>query len=177
MVLKLQDKKSIVAECHSVAKSATSLIVADYHGVSVSRMTELRAQAREQQVYLKIMRNTLVRRALEDTEFACVCPVVKGPSIVAFSMEEPGAAAKIVQSFIKDNQSFTIKALAIGSKLLESDQLKFLASLPNRQEALAKFAGLLKQPAIKLVSALHDVPSKLVRVLAAVRDQKKLNQS
>ena len=177
MVLKLQDKKSIVAECHSVAQTATSLVVADYHGVPVSRMTELRAQAKEKQVYLKVMRNTLVRRALECTDFACASSVIKGPSIVAFSGEEPGAAAKIIESFIKDNQSFVVKTLAMRGKLLPPDQLKVLASLPNRQEALAKFAGLLKQPAVKLVSTLTDVPSKLVRVLSAVCDQKKISQS
>ena len=174
MALKLEDKKSIVAECNAVAKTASSVVVADYHGVSVGGMTELRKQAREKQVYLKVMRNTLARRAIKDTDFECVDPALKGPSVVAFSSEEPGAAAKIIQSFIKENESFKVRALAINGRLLQGDQLKVLAALPNRQEALAKLAGLLQQPMVKLAYALNDMPSRLVRTLAAIRDQKQL---
>ena len=178
MALRLQDKKSIVAECNAVARTASSVVIADYHGVSVDNMTLLRKQARENQVYLKVMRNTLVKRSVEDTAFACVDAVLKGPSIVAFSREEPGAAAKIIQAFIKENNSFKVRGLAIaGDKLLAPDQLKVLASLPNRHEALAKVAGLLQQPITKLVCSFNDIPSQLVRVLVAVRDQKQqLNQ-
>lgn len=172
MALRLQDKKAIVAECKAVAETASSLIVADYHGVSVGKMTELRKKAREQQVYLKVMRNSLARRAVEGTGFACINPALKGPGIMAFSQEEPGTAAKIIQAFMKENPSFKVRALSVSGKLLEADQLKLVASLPNRQEALSKIAGLLQQPMVRLASALNDVPSQLVRVLAAVRDQK-----
>jgi len=168
----LEDKKAIVAEVNETATSALSLIIADSRGVTVDGMTALRQKARENQVTLRVVRNTLAKRALEGTEYECVSGVLAGPSLFGFSMEDPGAAARIFKDFAKENKEFEVKALAVSGQMLGADQLDVLAKLPTRDQALSILMSVMKAPVTKLVQTMNEVPGKLVRTLAAVRDQK-----
>jgi large subunit ribosomal protein L10 len=168
----LEDKKAIVAEVNETATSALSLVIADSRGVTVDGMTALRKTARENQVTLRVVRNTLARRALEGTEFECINDSLVGPSLFGFSMQDPGAAARIFKDFAKQNEKFEVKALAVSGQMLGADQLDVLAKLPTRDQALSMLMSVMKAPVTKLVQTMNEVPGKLVRTLAAVRDQK-----
>jgi|TARA_B110000967_G_scaffold8816_1_gene8803 large subunit ribosomal protein L10 len=168
----LEDKKAIVAEVNETATSALSLIIADSRGVTVDGMTALRQKARENQVTLRVVRNTLAKRALAGTEYECVNDILSGPSLFGFSMEDPGAAARIFKDFAKANKDFEVKALAVSGQMLGADQLDVLAKLPTRDQALSILMSVMKAPVTKLVQTMNEVPGKLVRTLAAVRDQK-----
>ena len=172
MAIGLEDKKAIVAEVNEAASGALSLVLADYRGMSAAGMTGLRAKARQEKVYVKIVRNTLARRAVEGTEYECVKDVLVGPTLFAFSMEDPGAAARLLKDFAKENQAFEIKALAVGGELLGADQIDRLATLPTREQALAMLMSVLQAPVTKLARTFKEVPAKVTRVVAAVRDQK-----
>lgn len=172
MVLKLEDKKAIVDEVAVVAKQSLSLIAAEYAGLTVEQVTGLRQQARKAGVYMRVVRNTLARRALEGTEFACIQDELVGPLVLAFSQEEPGAAARIFKDFVKTNDKFKVKALAISGQLLPASGLDKLASLPTRDEAIAQLMGVMKAPITKLVQTLAAPQVKLVRTLAAVQQAK-----
>ena len=172
VALGLEDKKAIVADVSETAAQALSLVIADARGCTVGQMTQLRKLAREANVYLRVVRNTLARRAVEGTEFECAQTAFKGPSLLAFSLEDPGAAARIFKDFAKANEKFEVKALAVGGQLLGADQLDKLATLPTRQQALGLLAGVLQAPLSKLARTLNEVPSGIARALAAVRDQK-----
>ncbi len=172
MALGLEDKKAIVAEVNETASSALSLVVADARGCTVDEMTGLRKNARENSIQLRVVRNTLAKRAIEGTEYECVTEILVGPSILGFSMEDPGAAARLFKDFAKENEAFEVKALAVGGRLLGAEQLDVLAKLPTREQALSMLMSVMQAPATKLVQTMHAVPSKLVRTLAAVRDQK-----
>jgi len=136
-------------------------------------MTALRAKAREQNVYVRVVRNTLAKRAVQGTEFECVNDVLVGPTLFAFSMEDPGAAARLLKDFAKEDKDFEIKALAVGGELLGADQIDRLAKLPTRDEALSQLAGTIQAPITKLARTFNEVPTKVTRAVAAVRDQKK----
>jgi large subunit ribosomal protein L10 len=168
----LEDKKAIVAEVNETATSALSLIIADSRGVTVDGMTALRQKARENQVTLRVVRNTLAKRALEGTEYECVNSALTGPSLFGFSMEDPGAAARIFKDFAKENKDFEVKALAVSGQMLGADQLDVLAKLPTRDQALSIMMSVMKAPVTKLVQTMNEVPGTPVRTLAAVRDQK-----
>ena len=172
MAIGLEEKKAIVAEVNETAAGALSLVVADARGVSVSDMTALRASARENQVYLRVVRNTLAKRALEGTEYECVSETLTGPSLFGFSMEDPGAAARLFKDFAKANDKFEVKALSVSGQLLGASELDVLAKLPTRDQALSMLMGTMLAPTTKLVQTMNAVPGKLVRTLAAVRDQK-----
>jgi large subunit ribosomal protein L10 len=172
MAIGIEDKKAIVAEVNEVAGGALSVVLADYHGVDANDMNGLRKDAREGGVYLRVVRNTLAKRAVEGTEFECVQTVLTGPTILAFSLEDPGAAARLLKDFAKEKQAFEIKALAVGGELLGADQIDRLAKLPTRDQALAMLAGVIQAPITKLVRTFNEVPSKITRAVAAVRDQK-----
>ena len=172
MALGLEDKKTIVADVSETATNALSLVVADARGVEVGDMTELRKQARENQVVLRVVKNTLARRALKDTDFECVDDALKGPSIFGFSMEDPGAAARLFKAFAKENDNFEVKALSVGGQLLESSQLDVLATLPTRDQALGMLAGVMLAPVTKMVRTFNDIPGRTVRVIDQVRVQK-----
>jgi len=133
----------------------------------------LRKLARENQVRLRVVRNTLAKRAVEGTSFECVKEVLYGPSIFGFSMEDPGAAARIFKDFAKAQEKFEIKALSVGGKLLDASQLDALATLPTLEQALGQLASVMIAPITKLVRTFNEVPTKVTRVVAAVRDQKK----
>ena len=168
----LEEKKAIVAEVNETAASALSLVIADARGVASNDMTALRASARESRVTLRVVRNTLAKRALEGTEYECVTDTLTGPSLFGFSMEDPGAAARLFKDFASDNERFEVKALSVSGKLLGAEQLDVLAKLPTRDQAIATLMSVMKPPIEKLVRTSNEVPGKLVRVMAAVRDQK-----
>jgi len=172
MAIGLEEKKAIVAEVNETAASALSLVVADARGVTSNDMTALRASARESQIQLRVVRNTLARRAFEGTEYECINEALTGPSLFGFSMEDPGAAARLFKDFAKLNAKFEVKALSFSGKLMGAEQLDVLAKMPTRDQALSMLMGTMKAPATKLVQTMNEVPGKLVRTLAAIRDQK-----
>lgn len=172
MAIGLEDKKAIVAEVNETASSALSLVIADARGVTVDGMTALRKSARENSVTLRVVRNTLAKRALEGTDYECVKSTLVGPSLFGFSMEDPGAAARIFKDFAKEDKNFEVKALAVSGQILGADQLDVLATLPTRDQALSMLMSVMNAPATKLVQTMNEVPGKLARTLAAVRDQK-----
>lgn len=172
MAIRLEDKKQIVSEVNEAATSALSAVLADYRGVSVSDLTSLRKAARENGVYLRVVRNTLLKRAVASTDYECLNPVLSGPTILAFSMEDPGAAARVLKDFAKGNDKFEVKALSIGGKLLGADQLDALASLPTYDQAVSMLMSVMLAPITKLARTFNEVPTKVTRAVAAVRDQK-----
>lgn len=172
MALGLEDKKAIVADVAETAANALSLVIADARGCTVEQLTNLRKQAREANVYLRVVRNTLAARAVAGTEFECAKDAFRGPSLLAFSMEDPGAAARIFKDFAKAHEKFEVKALAVGGQLMGADRLDVLATLPTRHQALSMLAGLLQAPLSKFARTLNEVPTKFVRSIAAIRDQK-----
>jgi len=172
VALNLEDKKAIVAEVNETAGNALSLVIADARGVNVTDMTALRAQAREQNISLRVVRNTLAKRAFEGTEFECVSDVLAGPSFFGFSMEDPGAAARLFKDFAKANEDFEVKALSVSGQLLDKGQIDVLAKLPTMEQALGLLASVTLAPVTKLVRTFNEVPTKVTRVVAAVRDQK-----
>jgi len=172
MALNLEDKKTLVAEVSAVAATAVSVVAAEYRGLTVSQMTELRSKARSAGVYVRVVKNTLARKAMAGTSYECMSPALKGPLVLAFSKSDPGAAARVVKAFAKDNDKLVTTAVSLGGQLLAAAALDKVASLPTREQALAQLMGVMKAPIQKLAAALAATPSKLVRTLAAVRDQK-----
>jgi len=170
--LNLDDKKAIVAEVSETAGQALSLVIADARGVDVNDMNALRAKARAENVQLRVIRNTLAKRAFAETDYACVEDVLVGPSLFAFSMEDPGAAARLFKDFAKGNNSFDVKALSVSGQLLGKEQIDVLANLPTLHQALGMLAGVTLAPVTKLVRTLNEVPTKVTRVVAAVKTQK-----
>ena len=172
MPLNLDDKKALVAEVSAIAAKAQSLVAAEYRGLTVTEMTELRAKARGQGVYMRVVKNTLARRAVAGTLFENIASVLKGPLVLAFSKDDPGAAARLVKAFAKDHDKLVATAVSLGGQLLSGKDIDRVANLPTREQALAKLMGLMKAPIQKLAGTLSATPSKLVRTLAAVRDQR-----
>ncbi len=172
MALNLEDKKSIVAEVSTVAADAHSAIAAEYRGLSVEEMTDLRAKARNEGVYLRVVKNSLTKRAVEGTEFECMQDSLVGPLIMAFSQEDPGAAARLIKDFSKNHDKLITKVIAIGGEVLPVEQLERLSKLPNREQAIALLMAVMKAPVEKFVRTLNEPHAKLVRTVAAVRDAK-----
>jgi large subunit ribosomal protein L10 len=172
MALNLEDKKALVAEVAEVAAKAQSVVAAEYRGLTVGQMTELRAKARKQGVYMRVVKNTLARKALAGTSFESVGPKLKGPLVLAFSEDDPGAAARVVKDFAKSNEKLVATLVSLGGQVLPGAELEKVASLPTREQALAMLMGVMKAPIQKLVGTLAAPGSKLVRTIAAVRDQK-----
>ena len=172
MALGLEQKQQIVAEVNEVAASALSAVVADYRGMTVAQMTEMRAKARESGVYLRVVRNTLAKRAIEGTDYACLDETLVGPSLLAFSTEDPGSAARLLKDYAKDLAALEVKALSIGGELISADQIDRVATLPTLDEARAMLMAVMQAPVVKLARTLNEVPGKLVRTVAAIRDQK-----
>lgn len=177
MPIGLKEKQAIVAEVNETASNALSAVMADYRGVGVDSMTALRKEARAQNVQVRVIRNTLAKRAFEGTEFECMNEVLLGPNILAFSLEDPGAAARIFKDFAKENEAFEIRALAVGGKLLPADQIDALAKLPTHDQALSMLMSVMLAPVTKLVRTFNEVPTKVTRAVAAVRDQKQQEAS
>lgn len=172
MALRLDDKKALVAEVAEVAQRAQSVVAAEYRGLSVAQLTELRAKARASRVYVRVVKNTLARRAIAGTQFECVGEKLKGPLILAFSEDDPGAAARLVKGFAKDNQKLVPTLVSLGGSVLPGKDLERVASLPTREQALGQLLGVLMAPTAKFVRTLAEPHAKLVRTIAAVKDQK-----
>ncbi|MCR4553395.1 MAG: 50S ribosomal protein L10 [Succinivibrionaceae bacterium] len=166
MALNLEDKQEIVKEVSEAAKEALSAVVADSRGVTAVKMDALRKQGREAGVYMRVVRNTLLRRVVEGTQFECIKDVLTGPSIIAFSNENPGAAARIFKEFAKKEEKFTIKGGAFEGEFISAANIDVLASLPTYEEAIARLMSVMKEAAA----------GKLVRVIDAVRVQKEETQ-
>ncbi len=172
MALTLELKKAVVTEVAEVARAALSAVAAEYRGLSVAEMTNLRISARNAGVYMRVVRNTLARRAFEGTELACMSESLSGPLILAFSREEPGSAARVMRDYAKENDKLVIKLVSFGGKLLETSDVGRLADLPTKDEAISRLMSVMMAPIAKLVRTLAEPQAKLVRTLAAVRDQK-----
>jgi len=172
MALSLAEKKTVVAEVSEVAGTALSAVAAEYTGITVGQMTELRAKAREQGVYMRVVKNTLARRAVEGTEFECMSEGLVGPLMLAFSIEDPGSAARVVKDFAKANEKLVVKFVSVGGEMLPASDIERLASLPTRDQALSMLMMVMKAPVEKLARTLNEVPGKLVRTVAAIRAEK-----
>ena len=172
VALRLEGKKAIVSEVNDIAKDALSAVVAEYRGLTVEDMTALRVKAREANVYVRVIRNTLARRAVEDTEFACMQEALTGQLVYAFSIDAPGAAARLFKDFSKENEKLAVTGVAIGGEMFGVERLDAIAALPTKDEALASLMIVMNGPITKLTRTLKEVPSKVTRVMAAVRDQK-----
>jgi len=172
MPLRLEEKKAVVSEVNTVAAQALSCVGAAYRGLTVEQLDGLRKQARASNVYVKVVKNTLARRAVEGTDFECLKPALKGPLVLAFSNEDPGAAARIFRDFAKANEKLEVMAVAIGGQLLPASDLGRVASLPTREEALTQLAVVCQAPITKFVRTLAEPHARMVRAFGAVRDQK-----
>lgn len=172
MALNLEDKQAIVAEVSKVANSSISLVVADYRGLSVTAMTDFRKMARDKGVYLKVIRNTLARRAFKGTEFECTEKSLTGPLIYGFAQNEPGAAARLFKDFAKTNKQLEVKALSLAGVLYDAKQLDAVASLPTRDEGFALLAATLLAPVTSLARLISEPSAQMARALDSLRKQK-----
>lgn len=171
MSLTLEQKKAIVAEIAAVAAKSPTAIAAEYSGLSVGQLTQLRQSARKAGIFLKVVRNTLARRALEGTGFECLREGLVGPLLLAFSSDEPGSAAKVIREFSKANEKLVVKLVAMDGRLLAVSDLDRIANLPSLDQARSMFLGVLKAPMGKFVRVLAEPEAKFARLLAARRDQ------
>ena len=172
MALSFNEKEAIVAEVAEIANSAHSVVVAEYAGLESNDMNTLRDNARKGGAVIRVVKNTLARRAIEGTEYACLQESLVGPLVMAFSQEDPGAAARVIKEFSKDNDNLVVKALSISGQLLEASELDRLASLPTKDQAISMLMSVMQAPITKLARTLNEVPGKLVRTVAAIRDDK-----
>ncbi|MDD5250903.1 MAG: 50S ribosomal protein L10 [Rhodocyclaceae bacterium] len=171
MGLNLEEKKAVVAEVSAQVAGAQAIIVAEYRGLEVGNITTLRAQARKQGVYLRVLKNTLVRRAVAGTSFEGLTGQMVGPLIYGISTD-PVSAAKVLHEFAKSNDKLVIKGGAMPNYVMDVSGVKALATMPSREELLSKLLGTMQAPIAQFVRTLNEVPTKFVRGLAAVRDQK-----
>ena len=171
MSLNLEEKKAVVAEVSAQVAEAQAIILAEYRGLEVGDLTQLRAQARKSGVYLRVLKNTLVRRAVNGTAFSGLANEMVGPLMFGISAD-PVAAAKVLNDFAKSNDKFVIKAGAMPNQVMDANAVKALATMPSREELLSKLLGTMQAPIAKFVRTLNEVPTSFVRGLAAVRDQK-----
>lgn len=171
MALRLDDKKALVAEVNAVAASAQSVVAAEYRGLTVSQMTELRSKARQSGVYLRVIKNSLARRAVAGTQFECIGNSLKGPLILAFSKEDPGAAARLVKSFAKENEKLVPTLVSLGGTELPAKDIDKVASLPTLEAARATLLGTLQAPLGTLVRTIAEPHAMLVRAVAARKDK------
>ena len=173
MALSIEDKKKIVSDVNELANNASSLVLADARGLKVAEANELRSEGHKSNVKFRVVKNTLIRLSLKGTSYEDIDDdYFNGPTMLAFSYEEPGAAAKILKSFAKKNENLSIKGLSIDGKHFNGSEINKLATLPTFIEAISKFAGLLKAPIGKIASLMNEVPSKFARTVTAVKEQK-----
>jgi large subunit ribosomal protein L10 len=172
MSLTLKEKQAVVAEVREVAANSQTAVAAEYIGLTVAQMTALRSKARESGVYLRVVKNTLARLAVDGTDFECLKASLTGPLLLVFSGEDPGAGARLVRDFAKDNAKLVTKAVAFAGELRPAEDLGVLATMPTLDEARAKLLSVLLAPQTKLVRTLAEPAGQFVRVLAAYRDSK-----
>ena len=171
MGLSLEQKQAMVSEVATKLQGAQSVIVAEYRGLNVERVTQLRSKARKSGVWLRVLKNTLARRAVQGTPFEKLSEKMVGPLMYGIS-QDPVAGAKVLSEFAKENELFVIKAGAMPNAVMSAQDIKALALLPSREELLSKLLGTMQAPVTKLVRTMNEVPSKFVRTLAAYRDSK-----
>ena len=171
MALRLEDKKAFVKEVSAVAGESLSAVVAEYRGLSVAEMTELRREARGADVYLRVVKNTLARRAFKGTDFECLEDSLKGPVLLAFAKDDPGAAARVIKDFAKEHEALQAVSLSLGGQLLPASDLAKLAELPTLDQARAMLLGVMIAPMSKLVRTLAEPPAMLARTLSARGEQ------
>ncbi|HEX8987267.1 MAG TPA: 50S ribosomal protein L10 [Rhodocyclaceae bacterium] len=171
MGLNLDEKKAVVAEVSAKVAEAAAIVVAEYRGLEVGNITTLRANARKEGVYLRVLKNTLVRRAVDGTPFEGLKGQMVGPLIYGIS-KDPVAAAKVLHEFSKSNDKLVIKGGAMANYVMDASAVRALATMPSREELLSKLLGTMQAPIAQFVRTLNEVPTKFVRGLAAVRDQK-----
>ena len=172
MALSFNEKEAIVAEVAEIANSAHSVVVAEYAGLESNDMNILRDNARKGGAVIRVVKNTLARRAIEGTDYECLQDSLVGPLVMAFSQEDPGSAARVIKEFSKDNDNLVVKALSISGQLLAASELERLASLPTKDQAISMLMSVMQAPVTKLARTLNEVPGKLVRTVAAIRDDK-----
>lgn len=172
MALRLDDKVAVVAEVSAIAAKAHSAVAAEYRGLTVEQITNLRKKARESGVYLRVVKNTLARKAVENTQFVCMKEGLVGPLILAFSLDDPGAAARVVSDFLKVSDKLVVKLVAIGGKQYGASELERLSKLPTKGQSIAMLMGTMKAPIEKFVRTLAEPHAKLARTVAAIRDSK-----
>lgn len=171
MGLNIDEKKAVVAEVSAEIAKAQAIVVAEYRGLEVGNMTDLRREARKSGVYLRVLKNTLARRAVDGTPFSGLSQHMVGPLVYGIS-PDPVATAKLMNNFAKGNDKLVIKAGAMPNAVISAQEVKALASMPSREELLAKLLGTMQAPVAQFVRTLNEVPSRFVRTLAAVRDAK-----
>ena len=172
MALSFNEKEAIVAEVAEIANSAHSVVIAEYAGLESNDMNILRDNARNGGACIRVVKNTLARRAIEGTEYACLQDSLVGPLVMAFSQEDPGSAARVIKEFAKGNDNLIVKALSVSGQLLAASELDRLASLPTKDQAISMLMSVMQAPVTKLARTLNEVPGKLVRTVAAIRDDK-----
>lgn len=172
MALKLEDKKAVVTEVSEVAAKAFSAVAAEYRGLSVTQLTQMRKVARASNVYLRIVKNTLASKAVEGTDFECMKDKLKGPLILAFALDDPGASARLIADFAKTNDKLVPKLVAVGGKLYSADELEKLSKLPTRDQGISILMSVMKAPIEKFVRTLAEPHAKFVRTVAAIKDLK-----
>jgi len=172
MALRLEDKQAMVTEVQAVARVAHSVVAAEYRGLTVTQITGLRAKARQAGVYMRVVKNTLARRAVAGTPYECIASSLKGPLILAFSKDDPGAAARVVKEFAKTHDKLVPTLVSLGGRVFPATDLDRVASLPTKAQALAMLLGVLMAPVSKLVRTLAEPHAKLVRTVAAVKATK-----
>ena len=171
MALNRAEKAAMIDDVTAQLAKAQAVVVAEYRGLDVASMTDLRSKARQSDVYLRVLKNTLVRRAVAGTPFEKLTDQMVGPLIYGVS-EDPVAVAKVLQDFSKANEHLVIKAGALPNSTIDAQGIKALASLPSREELLAKLLGTMQAPTTKFVQTLNEIPTSFVRAVAAVRDQR-----
>jgi len=172
MALRLEDKKALVAEVNEVAARAVSAVAAEYRGLSAGEFDLLRRQARDNWIYLHVVKNTLARRALLGTEFECMGDALLGPLVLGFSLEDPGAVGRVVKDFAKDHDKLVVKVVSIGGQMYGAADLERLASLPTREQALSMLMGVMQAPITQFVRTLAEPAAQFVRTVQAVADAK-----
>lgn len=172
MALRLEDKKALVAEVNEVAARALSAVAAEYRGLTAGEFDLLRRQARDNGIYLHVVKNTLARRALQGTEFECMGDALIGPLVLGFSLEDPGAVGRVVKDFAKDHDKLVVRSVAVGGQAYGPKDIERLASLPTREQALAMLMGVMQAPISKFVRTLAEPAAKFVRTVQAVADAK-----
>lgn len=171
MPLNLEAKKSLVGDVATMVQNSELMIAADYRGLSVAEMTELRGKAREAGVWMRVVRNTLAKRAVEGTPHECLSEALVGPVVLVFAPESPGSAARVLRDFAKDNDKLEVKAIALSGQLYAASELNAIAELPTFDEAVSQFMRMLNAPATQLARTLAEPYAMLARTFGAIRDK------
>ena len=172
MPLRIEQKKAVVEELHSIASSSVSAAIAEYRGLNVAEITKLRTKARESEVYLKVVKNSLSKKALADTNFECLTKALQGPIIIALSVDDLASPARLFKDFSKDYEHLKTVGLAIDGNVFPSSELDRIAKLPTRNEAYSTIVGLMKAPVEKALRTLNEIPVKFARLILSVKEDK-----